>query len=153
MNLAVKLFLLISFTLMTIGCGNNIHDIPSEMPSPENPLKKCPDSPNCFRTTQYFKKDSSFTFSAIQSVIKDLSAVEIEINDNSKIHSLNAVFKIPVFGWLDDVKIVVEPSKDNLQNTFVHLRSSSREGYFDLGVNKRRTNTILKKLRQKLNTQ
>jgi uncharacterized protein (DUF1499 family) len=153
MNLTVKLFLLISFTLMINGCGNNIHDIPSEMQLPKNSLEKCPDSPNCFRTTQYLEADSSFIFSAIQSVIKEMSVLEIEINDNSHIHTLDVVFKIPVFGWLDDVKIVVEPSKDNLQHTFVHLRSSSREGYFDLGVNKRRINKILKKTRQKLNTQ
>lgn len=138
---------------MTIGCGNNIHHIPSEMQSPENPLKKCPDSPNCFRTTQYFERDSSLVFSTIKSVIQDMNATEIEVNANSEIHILNAVFKIPIFGWLDDTNLVVEPSKDNLQNTFVHLRSSSREGYSDLGVNKRRINKILKKTRQKLNTQ
>ena len=73
---------------------------------------------------------------------------EVNISD---IKELNAVFKIPLFGWLDDVVIHIDSDTSNADITFVHIKSSSREGYYDLGVNKRRVNKIIKHARKEIN--
>ena len=44
----------------------------------------------------------------------------------------------------------IKECPNNMNNTFVHLKSSSRKGYYDIGVNKRRINRILKVARKKL---
>jgi len=152
MNLLTKL-LLITFSFVFISCGNNIQTMPSNIEVPANPISECPDSPNCFRTTQFFEADSSIVFNAVKYALEEMNAFELEIENTNDKHHLDAVFKIPVFGWLDDVKIIVSPNQSNPEQTFVHLKSSSREGYSDLGVNKRRINKILKISRKKLNSQ
>lgn len=152
MNLLTKL-LLISLSFVFISCGNNIQTMPSNIEAPANPISECPDSPNCFRTTQFFDTDSTNVFEVIQYALKEMNAFELEVENTNDVHHLDAIFKIPVFGWLDDVKIIVTPNQNNLEQTFVHLKSSSREGYSDLGVNKRRINKILKISRKKLNSQ
>tara|TARA_R110002124_G_scaffold46903_1_gene140209 strand:- start:9332 stop:9793 length:462 start_codon:yes stop_codon:yes gene_type:complete len=150
MKVPSSIFISVILSLIIISCSSNIKPLPQNVEASENPIKECPNSPNCFRTTQYFDQDSSAVFSSIQSAIKELNAHNIEIVDNSKTQSLDAVFKIPIFGWLDDVKVLVVPDKNNMNNTFVHLKSSSRKGYYDIGVNKRRINRILKVARKKL---
>ena len=45
-----------------------------------------------------------------------------------------AVFKTTVFRFIDDMEFRIDP-----RNRVVHLRSASRIGYYDFGVNRRRT--------------
>lgn len=149
----MKLVLLLNAALFITSCGNNIHEVPADIKVPTKPLNSCPDSPNCFITTQYFEEDSSLVFSALETTIEEMNAHEVEITSTGKAFGIDATFKIPVFGWIDDVSIIVESYNKNLPGSFVHLRSSSREGYSDLGVNKRRINKILKTSRKKLNAQ
>ena len=61
--------------------------------------------------------------------------------------SFHSVFKIPVFGWKDDVNIVLQTNK---KNSIIHIRSASRVGYSDLGVNKRRVKRLLKIINKSL---
>lgn len=148
MNASFCLLLFAVLSLTIISCSSHIEPVPQNVEVLKNPIKECPDSPNCFRTTQYFELDTSTVFSLIQKAVEEVNPYEIEIEANSKTRSINAVFKIPIFGWLDDVKIIVTPDMNNTSYSFVHLKSSSREGYYDLGVNKRRINRILKISRQ-----
>ena len=107
----------------------------------ENPLPACPETPNCKRASIALEYDSTKVLNTIDQVLRAMKAQTIEWNEESKI--LNSVFKIPLFGYLDDMDIAV---RKNGKSTIVFIRSASREGYFDLGVNKRRTNKFIRKL-------
>ncbi len=134
---AVLVFL--SFTVI-ISCNNSIKPINSELKIPENTLAPCPESPNCFRTTQALKAAPETVQQAFLKSLSLNNAEKIEEVNISDKKLINAVFKIPIFGWLDDVVIHVDSNSSNADITFVHIKSSSREGYYDLGVNKRRVN-------------
>ena len=47
--------------------------------------------------------------------------------------------KTKVFGFIDDVEFFFSPDKP-----VIHLRSASRKGYYDFGVNRRRIEGIRK---------
>jgi uncharacterized protein (DUF1499 family) len=76
--------------------------------------------------------------------IFDNEAHEWEIIDPKRIE-LHAVYRIPVFGWKDDVDVIMEESKGK---TTVYIRSASREGAYDLEVNRLRVNRIFKKVEE-----
>jgi uncharacterized protein (DUF1499 family) len=143
--------MLLLLVLALVSCENNIKTLPEDLTMIENPLKECPDSPNCFRTTQFFEYDSSTVFSAIKTAVDEIGVYETETESDSLSKNIKAIFKIPVFGWLDDVDVVVIADNDNKDNSIVFIRSASREGYYDIGVNKRRVNKILKFTRKQLN--
>lgn len=51
--------------------------------------------------------------------------------------SLRCTFRSRLFGFIDDVDFILIPS-DAEGHGFVHFRSASRTGYWDLGANRRR---------------
>jgi uncharacterized protein (DUF1499 family) len=120
--------------------------------TPIDHLPPCPDTPNCFRTSISINKDIDSSFRSFKATLSLTGAKKISVKENSKKEVvIKAVYRIPVFGWLDDVIIKIVPSSSNREQSTVFLRSSSREGYFDLGVNKRRIKRILKKAQKELN--
>lgn len=141
---------LLSFTVI-LNCNNSIKPINAELKIPENTIAPCPESPNCFRTTQILKADPEAVQEALMKSLTTNNAFKIEEVNISDKKTINAVFKIPIFGWLDDVVIHVDSDSSNADITFVHIKSSSREGYYDLGVNKRRVNKIIKHARKEIN--
>ncbi len=54
-----------------------------------------------------------------------------------------AVFKTTVFRFIDDMEFRIDP-----RNRVVHLRSASRIGYYDFGVNRRRTAALRQRFLQ-----
>ncbi len=150
MKIFFIVLVLLSFTVI-LNCNNSIKPINSELKIPENTLALCPESPNCFRTTQTLKAAPETVHEALKKSLTSHNAEKIaELNISDK-KVINAVFKIPIFGWLDDVVIHVDSNSSNTDITFVHIKSSSREGYYDLGVNKRRVNKIIKHTRKEIN--
>lgn len=135
--------LLLLGILFCISCQTNTKNDSNLMLNIENPLPKCPDSPNCFRT--YFKvsSDSSSVFSAIVTSLEQMKATTFSQNDNK----MDAIFTIPVFGWEDDVTILVESS--NVEST-IFIRSASRVGYHDLWANTIRVKKLIKLIKQNL---
>ncbi len=110
-----------------------------------NPLPECPDSPNCAVAILTFASDSATVLNAADAVLRDMNAHSIEWNTEST--QLNAVFKIPVFGFLDDFDLAVRTSGSE---TLLFIRSASREGYYDLGVNNRRVKKFTKHLKKQI---
>lgn len=133
--------LLILFFCTKPGSAQN----PTAFSEIKNPLPECPSSPNCERREILFQTDSAMVKNAADSVLREMNAHEISWNvDNQQI---DAVFKIPIFGFLDDVAIAV---RSNGNQSHLFIRSASREGYSDLGVNKRRVNKFLRLIQQHL---
>jgi uncharacterized protein (DUF1499 family) len=54
-----------------------------------------------------------------------------------------AVFKTTVFRFIDDMEFRLDP-----RHRVVHLRSASRIGYYDFGVNRRRTAALRQRFLQ-----
>ena len=107
----------------------------------ENPLPECPGTPNCERTSITLEFDSVSVQNTADQVLRAMNAQSIEWDEENQ--TINSVFKIPLFGYLDDMDVAVR--KDG-SSTIVFIRSASREGYSDLGVNKRRVNKFVRKL-------
>ena len=120
----------------------------------DNKLAPCPDSPNCICTeyqpeTKYFASplqismDNSAVMDEVQSVIVDMGG---EITGRDQLY-LTVAFRSRLFGLVDDFEIRWVP-----KSGLLHIRSGSRIGYGDLGVNRKRVddfknryNALLKK--------
>lgn len=69
-----------------------------------------------------------------------------EINIDDRNYQIDTVFK--VFFFRDDMSVQLTPQDST--STFLHIRSASREGFTDLGVNTRRAKRFLKELQNHL---
>ncbi len=136
----MKLILLSSIFLSVLmfSSSSNKLDFIQEI---ENPLPECPSSPNCDRRSITVEYDSAKVMNTIDQTLRAMNAETIEWNEDSKI--INSVFRIPLFGYRDDLDVAI---RQNGTSTVIFIRSASREGYSDLGVNKRRVNKFIRKL-------
>ena len=117
-------------------------------------LTLCPDKPNCVcseftdDTTHYIAPlDYSGTppekaWAGILQVIEE-SGGEVSVANEEYIA---ATFSVSLFGFIDDVECRLDTSKNR-----IHIRSASRVGHSDLGVNKKRAETMTRLFKQKMN--
>ncbi|NGP86793.1 DUF1499 domain-containing protein [Fodinibius halophilus] len=131
-------------SLLTIGCGSQSRDIPSDVPLSENPLPACPGSPNCIRTTKVFEVPAAKLFPVAIDSLCELNPKKLILPQEE--YTIKSVFKVMFFN--DDMTIKL--TQRDSATTLVHLRSASRVGQSDLGVNRRRVNTFIKNLRDQL---
>jgi uncharacterized protein (DUF1499 family) len=113
---------------------------------PDNPLPPCPDSPNCERTTRTYTVDPDSLFSAAQSALSDLGPVQLTVESSDR--RAHAVYRVALI-FKDDVDIAVTPHE---KGSALHIRSASRVGHSDLGVNARRVRRFFRALGQQLAT-
>ncbi len=110
----------------------------------ENHLAACPTSPNCVVSQNGDEKHAIAPISyhvdrdkAKETVLKVLSVVprtEVVENTDNYIHALS---KSRIFKFTDDVEFYFPPNEN-----VIHIRSASRVGESDLGVNRRRMEQI-----------
>jgi uncharacterized protein (DUF1499 family) len=113
----------------------------------DNPLEPCPSTPNCFLATYEFNSIDIMGF--MGSVTATVSAERTSDTVSQTRNTLHATYTIPVFGWIDDLNIEVNTSPNG--KMLLHIRSASRDGTWDLGVNKRRVHRIVRKLSYEYN--
>jgi uncharacterized protein (DUF1499 family) len=109
----------------------------------------CPDSPNCVSSLAKnpkhhiepfkLKKNHKTSWDIVQKTVGSLPRTKIVSADNTDIH---AECRSMIFRFVDDLMLHLNPS-----NGIIHVRSASRTGYSDLGVNRRRVENLRKKLR------
>ena len=110
----------------------------------EGQLSKCPEKPNCV-CSEYSEDTSHYieaiavpnaatgTSALLKTVILDMGGViHTEREDY-----LAATFSSPVFGFVDDLEIRYDTGQ-----RMIHLRSASRVGHGDMGVNRDRVNQL-----------
>jgi len=107
-------------------------------------LSPCPDSPNCvsslaedkkhFIEPILYKGDSTVVRQKLLEILYSFKRVRVVELDDSYVH---AEFRSFVFGFVDDVEFYF----DDVQK-IIHMKSASRTGYFDFGVNRRRIEKI-----------
>jgi uncharacterized protein (DUF1499 family) len=109
-------------------------------------VQDCPSSPNCVSSLSkdsrhiidplQFKDSPDEVFECLKQIVKGKKRSTIITEEG---HYLDAEFRT-LLGFVDDVEFSLDP-----ENRVIHMRSASRVGYWDLGVNKRRLEGIKSK--------
>lgn len=123
--------------LFLLSCGKG-SEVMSEYP--ENPLPACESTGNCARLSVRLDVSAHEAAQTMADVIRDMNG---KLSRAGAMDG-DAVFRIPIFGWRDDVQFLTEPMPDG--GCVLHLRSKSRVGRFDIGVNRHRLKRIVRLL-------
>ena len=135
-----RFFLVMIGCLMTLSCAGSR---PDNLWIADGRLAKCPDSPNCVNSQATDEKHSiaPFTYDGsrqdaiqrLKQAISNLKRTQIveEREDYLRIECTSALFR-----FVDDVEFYFP------EENVIHVRSASRLGYSDLGVNRKRVETL-----------
>lgn len=134
------LFIISIAAVFICGCTK----VPESIGVKEGKLGACPDKPNCVSTTAKDKAhfiepfryavDSVKVKSVLLEVINSQERTRIITDSGNYIH---AEFKSKVFRFTDDVEFLID-DKDKI----INIRSASRIGYSDMGVNRTRIENL-----------
>lgn len=110
-------------------------------------LAPCPSSPNCVSSQAESSKKyvDPLSYDGNTEDARDRLIKVIESMKNSEVQTvsdlyIHAVFRSALFKFADDVEFQITPEEKQ-----IHVRSASRTGYSDLGVNRRRVEEIRKR--------
>ncbi len=101
----------------------------------DNPLPACPDTPNCERVSRPYAAAPDSLFRAAQDAAAGMGPVKMDVSPGTR--HMHAVFRVALL-FKDDVDVAVTQAADDPDASVLHIRSASRVGYSDLGVNARR---------------
>jgi uncharacterized protein (DUF1499 family) len=112
-------------------------------------LRPCPDSPNCvcsFDTDDEHAiapldggNDPAATFDRLRVLLQSMSRVQVVTDEGNYLH---AGFTTPLLRFVDDVEFLLDADAG-----VIHIRSASRVGHSDLGVNRKRVEQLRERLR------
>lgn len=111
--------------------------------------KQCPDSPNCISSFHPNDKDhyqdpikgaDKTQFTQIKNIIKSRENAKVIKEEENYIY---AEFTSRLMKFVDDVEFSYDESDQE-----IHFRSASRIGKSDLGVNKKRVDSIIEELKK-----
>ena len=135
---------MLALTFILTTCSTNQT---SEMNATNDRLSSCPKSPNCVSSLSEDKSHyvGPLTYKAtleearekLISIINSMKRSEIVTAEMNYIH---ATFKSGLFRFVDDVEFSFDDQKK-----VINVRSASRTGYSDLGVNRKRVEEIRKR--------
>lgn len=116
----------------------------------DNNLTQCSDRPNCVcsenkNDLEHYIAPLSFKNNSPIDSLANLKEIIIEMGGTLQTESddyLAATFSSTVFSFIDDLEIKVDDKHE-----LIHIRSASRVGHSDMGVNKKRVE-LLKRLYQ-----
>lgn len=133
-------FLFLCLILLTLSIFSRK---PSDAGLSEGRLRPCPGTPNCVcsehRGTPSFVEPLAFdgppaaAWQRAKGVIEAMGG-RIEVEEESY---LRATFSTRIFRFQDDLELRLAPEEG-----CIHIRSSSRVGYSDLGMNRKRVESI-----------
>ena len=122
---------------------------PTHLGTKDGTLATCPGTPNCVSSqapdsdTEHKIAPLTYTTSpaeamaTLKSVIEGMERTEIITLEENYIY---AEFTTPLMGYVDDVEFYLAP-----ETNVIHVRSASRLGKSDLGVNRKRVEAIRSK--------
>lgn len=108
-------------------------------------LSQCPDKANCVCSEHmsdsrhyvepigFTKNSPAYTLLLLKEVIQEMGGTVQEMSEDY----LAATFTSAIFRFVDDLEIRLDES-----DKVIHIRSASRVGYSDLGVNKKRVESL-----------
>ncbi len=115
----------------------------SQTSAAPNALKPCPNKPNCVSSVAtdehaippfILKKDAKISLQLLSATLKKL---ETKIRVSHEGLQLHAEISSRIFGFVDDLDLIIDSDQGLL-----HVRSASRTGHYDFGVNKRRVERL-----------
>lgn len=138
--------LAIAISVAISGCAELQRE--NEMNEPDR-LAPCPDSPNCVSSDaqntrhavapMHLVADPATGWTAIQEIINQMPRTKIiEATDRY----LHITFKSRLWGFIDDLELKLDP-----QTNIISIRSASRSGKYDFGVNRRRVEDLRNQLK------
>jgi uncharacterized protein (DUF1499 family) len=118
-------------------------------------LRACPSANNCVcsqdrsDTTHFIEPlrhsgDVARAKQALSEVLRELPRTRLVTKEESYWH---VEFRSRLFGFVDDVEFLFE---DAAVEPIIHVRSASRVGTYDWGVNRRRIETIRQRLQERV---
>ncbi|MDA3972241.1 MAG: DUF1499 domain-containing protein [Desulfobulbaceae bacterium] len=140
MGHAATLFMGIMVCGILVSCGNSPRpDALGDGTPAMSQLSACPDSPNCHcsedKTSSawiaplIFEGEPDHAWQKVTTLVATLGG-EIIVQDDDYLH---AVFTSSFLRFKDDLELRLDSA-----NKTIHVRSASRVGYSDFGVNRRR---------------
>lgn len=115
--------------------GSKTGDIQSD--TNQHPFAPCPASFNCIIVSKSYNLNAEDLFLATRKALDQMKPLETDIDSQSL--QIKTVFRIPVFMFKDDMIITVTGAEQSI----LHIKSSSRVGRGDLGVNRRRVQKLI----------
>ncbi len=113
-------------------------------------LAPCPSSPNCVSsysqnaehgiTSLSYDSEPAMAIANLKQIIESMPRTDIIKEDENYLY---AEFTSKIMGYVDDVEFYVDKDANVIQ-----VRSASRLGESDLGVNRKRVETIREKLNE-----
>lgn len=113
------------------GSDQSTFQVLKQYPHPFDP---CPGSPNCIIHSKIFSLPDHQLFERCMHVLKDMTIHKLFLEKSD--FYIHAIFRIPLFGFKDDLYITVTEAANNC--AVLHIKSASRLGRSDFGVNARR---------------
>lgn len=110
----------------------------------DSPLPPCPDTLNCERTSREYDVSPDSLYVAAQKALESLGPTTLRLHPEER--RAEAVYRVALV-FKDDVDLVVEPGDPGSR---LFIRSASRVGYSDLGVNRRRVERFFEALHRAL---
>lgn len=112
-------------------------------------LRSCPESPNCvcsFDTDDEHAiapldagADPAATWERLRGLLQSMSRVKTVTDEGDYLH---AEFTTPLLRFVDDVEFLLDADAG-----VIHVRSASRVGHSDMGVNRQRVEQLREQLR------
>ncbi len=133
--------LLLLLGIALVSCSGNR---PSNLGTSDSGLTPCPSSPNCVSSdsqdnAHYVKSfqlavPAKEAWQAVRELLSKLPRTQIVSERPDYLH---AECRSAVFGFVDDLELNLRPDRG-----IIAVRSASRLGYSDFGVNRRRIETL-----------
>ena len=132
---------MLALTFILTACST---DQPRRTAATNNRLSPCPKSPNCVSSLSVdeshyvepliYRVSQEEAREKLISIINSMKRSEIVTAETNYIY---AIFKSALFRFVDDVEFSFDD-----QRKVIDVRSASRTGYSDLGVNRKRVEKI-----------
>jgi uncharacterized protein (DUF1499 family) len=136
-----RLFFLVGLTLVLAQCSGSK---PQNLGVTEGKLAPCPESSNCVSSQSAdkahyvaplkFKGTQAEARGRLMSVVTSMDRARVVSDRGDYVH---AEFTSQIFRFVDDVEFYVDGARKT-----IHVRSASRVGRSDLGVNRKRIEEI-----------
>jgi len=146
MNKQIKIVLTI--LILLTGCTGVLPKLGIE----NGQLTQCPTTPNCVNSQAIDNKhyiepilSTDTPLEAKNHILKILSELERSKIIVAEDNYIRAEFTSKLFRFVDDVEFYFPDTKS--KETTIHVRSASRLGHSDLGVNRKRIEQIRSKLK------
>ena len=141
---AIALATLIVLFVIVLAVRSAMAKRPTNLGPLDGRLRPCPNSPNCVCTESTdeehkieplrFEGSPDEAMRKIESVVSKMPRTAVVTASDTYLH---VEFTSLIFRFVDDVEFAVEP-----QSKRIGFRSASRTGHSDLGVNRRRMESI-----------